>query len=268
MGQRGGGWCYLGMPCNVHIVSRCHTRVFNLVEEQVSGFINFSLSLSTGPSMTRFRASLATCLVESGLEIIPGVCPPEAAAYRTFILELFCSSGTKVALRQCLLKRLPNGDWRRRDKVELYITPGVEFNAETLQQQTITALLLCLGGKNFKTYLRYRWLGCEVATDMVGLALAVHGLAAAAYTHMYLPKGRSLSGPDIDDDVRMEAVTQGDLDVLQGEEQELQQRPAQAPASDQGAASHTAGETEVATVNALSQGLSAEDQARVNAHRK
>eukprot|EP00975_Prorocentrum_lima_P029029 6097189-Prorocentrum_lima.AAC.1 len=60
------------------------------------------------------------------IQIIRGTCPLEAEQYRQTMLDLFCSSGTSVALRQYLRTALPNGDLRRQDKIEVYIQPGAE----------------------------------------------------------------------------------------------------------------------------------------------
>ena len=178
-------WSYLRMPCNVHIVARCHTRVFQFLEHHISGLINFSLSLSQGTNMARFRRSLAKVLVESTpVQILRGTPPEAAIQYRNFVLQLFASTGTNVALKKYLLQRLPNGLWTRTDRVEVYVEPGIEVDEAKLQRQVITTLLICLCSKSFQTYPRHRWLGADIACDQVGLAESIHGLASAAYLRM------------------------------------------------------------------------------------
>ena len=185
MGQRPADWCHLYFPCNVHIVARCHSRVFHLVDPHIQGLLHFSLSLGVGSALTRFRASLAAVLAHDDLlQVIPGSPSAEAVRYREFVIDLFCSSGGNQTLRRYLLQRLPNGDWRCRDRVQIYVTPGTDVDTAQLKTEVTTALLLVLAGKNFRIYPRHRWVGCEVATDMVGLAEAVHGLASRAYAHM------------------------------------------------------------------------------------
>ena len=187
MGSRDLGWSHIYLPCAVHRASRCHQKSFSLLEEHVSGMLNFSLSLSVGSSLSRFRKSMAAVITEEGLvTIVRDACPPAAVRYRQFVLELFCSKGANAALKQYLLRRLPNGDWRRKDRIEVFVEPGVDVDAVMLEKHVITALLLCLGGRNFRVYPRHRWLGCDLATDMVGLCLSVHGLAARAYSHMQM----------------------------------------------------------------------------------
>ena len=187
LADRPSTWSQASFPCNVHIVARCHSKTFCLVQEHVHGLIHFSLSLNAGASMQRFRRSLVAVLTSSKpIVILRGAPPADAEVFRHFILDLFCKTGTKVALRQYLLKRLPNGDWRRRDGVEVYVPPGLHVDEDQLQRQLVTALLLCLGGRSFRTYPVHRWVGCDLSTDLVGLCESVHGLASAAYSHMML----------------------------------------------------------------------------------
>ena len=188
MRERDANWSHLHLPCNVHIISRIFTRTFSFAEDQVSGMINFALSLSQGPAMEQFRKTMAT-IIEERLVIIPGVCPVESGEYRRFILDLFCTTGSHVALKQHLLGSLPNGDWRNSERVEVYIEPGVAFEEAVVRNQVTTALLLSLSHKAFSTYPRHRWLGCDLATDEYGLCEAVHGLASATYERM-LEEGR------------------------------------------------------------------------------
>ena len=65
------GWLGLSFVCVVHVLARCHTRSFELLEETVSGLINFSLSLSMGSSMVAFRRALSK-VVHQGLVVKRG----------------------------------------------------------------------------------------------------------------------------------------------------------------------------------------------------
>ena len=55
-------WSHMQFPCHVHILAICHAKTFQLVEAQVQGLIHFSLSLSLGSAMARYRKSLAAIL--------------------------------------------------------------------------------------------------------------------------------------------------------------------------------------------------------------
>ena len=181
--DRDGAWSHLHLPCNVHIISRIFQKVFSFADADVSGMINFSLSLSLGPPMERFRKTLATVVSEK-LVVIPGTCPRGAEEYRHFVLQLFGSTGSNLALKQFLLRNLPNGDWRESARVEVYVEPGIAYDEGRLREEVTSALLLSLVGKNFSTYPRHRWLGCDISTDEFGLCEAVHGLASSTYHRM------------------------------------------------------------------------------------
>ena len=145
--------------------------------------------------MARFRRSLAKVLVESTpVQILRGRPPETAVNYRNFILELFASTGSNVALKKYLLQRLPNGLWTRTDRVEVYVEPGIEVDEPKLQRQVITALLICLCSRSFQTHPRHRWLGADIACDQIGLAESIHGLASAAYLRMQQEAGEATGG--------------------------------------------------------------------------
>ena len=73
MQGRSQAWKHLMFPCNVHIVATCHQRTFSLVPEDIKGIIHFSLSLSHGAAMARFRRSLTQVVnEESNVEILRG----------------------------------------------------------------------------------------------------------------------------------------------------------------------------------------------------
>ena len=187
MCSRSAEWCHLHHPCNVHLVARSFSKSFDLLSEHIQGLLHLSLALSTGSTMGRFRKSL-TEVVSSRLQVIRGHCPAEAEEHRLAMLDLFCQTGSNLALKQYLLQRLPNGDWRDQDHVQVYIPPGADCDESLLKAHVTTALLICLAGKVFRVYPRHRWLGCDVATDEIGLMECVHGLASKTWHH-YITHG-------------------------------------------------------------------------------
>ena len=62
------------------------------------------------------------------------------------------------------------------------MAPGVEFDRQQLSEGVTKGLLIALSSKVFTTYNQSKWLGCDLALDEVGLCLAVHGLARAAFS--------------------------------------------------------------------------------------
>ena len=183
LADRDEEWGHFHNFCNVHVVSRSISRSLEFFSKDVTGMIHCSLALSVGSALERFRKSLATVLAQK-IMVTPGSSSVEAARHRDFVLELFCTTGSKVAMKQYLLKKLPNGDWRDRAKVEVFVTPGVEYDENDIKEKVVSGLLLVLSGKLFRTFPRHRWLGADNATDEIGLCEAVHGLASQAFAHM------------------------------------------------------------------------------------
>ena len=173
-------WTHLQFPCHVHILAICHAKSFHLVEQQVQGLIHFSLSLSLGSAMARFRKSLAAILENTSNYVITRGEPPDSAVqHRSFLIDLFCQSGTNVALKQHLLAQLPNGNWARQDKIELWIPGGVEFEEAKLYKDVGAVLLLCLAGRGFRVYPKHRWQGADIAVDLAG-ACPLHSWVGSA----------------------------------------------------------------------------------------
>ena len=87
MRDRDASWTSLHIPCHVHLAARVHGRVFALVEEDLRGLINFSLSLGCGAALSRFRRSLTAVLMSKDKIIFkPGRCSADAQRYRSLIL--------------------------------------------------------------------------------------------------------------------------------------------------------------------------------------
>ena len=100
------------------------------------------------------------------------------------MLKLFCSTGRQKAIKSFLWASLPNGDWRNKTVIEVWVAPGLEYNEATLTDQVVHGVLMALSRKIFTTYNQSKWLGCDLAIDEVGLLEAVHGLASSTFAHM------------------------------------------------------------------------------------
>ena len=104
--------------------------------------------------MTRFRRSLAAILADDTNYVMLRGDPPAAVVqHRSFMIDLFSNSGTNRALKQHLLQNLPNGNWARQDKIELYLPAGVEVDEAKYRQEVVAALLMCVEAEDF-AYIR------------------------------------------------------------------------------------------------------------------
>ena len=194
MMDRDDSWGHFHNYCTVHVISRSISRSLEFFEDDVSGMINCSLALSIGSSMERFRKSLASVVAQK-LVVLPGTSSVKAAQHRDYVLDLFCNTGSKVALKQYLLKKLPNGNWQDHSQIQVFVPPGMEYCEANIKEQVLSGLLLVLSGKLFRTFPRHRWLGADNAVDEVGLCEAVHGLLSQAFEHMMGSYSSTVSAP-------------------------------------------------------------------------
>ena len=69
--------------CDVHVVSRIHTRVFSMVQEHITGLLRHSLSLSVSANMNLFRRAIRLEIHRrGGVKLIQGQPPLSAQQYR------------------------------------------------------------------------------------------------------------------------------------------------------------------------------------------
>ena len=167
------GWEHVQFPCCVHILAACHSKSFALAEELIQGMIHFSLSLRTGTLMSKFRRSLLTILdTADNYDFIPGDPPVEHTHYKEFMVKLFAGTGGQKAVRRDLLLRYPNGNWRRTDKIEVYLPQAQQKTQAEVHKDVKEALLMSLGSRAFRVYPRHRWLGADICMDQLGIILA------------------------------------------------------------------------------------------------
>ena len=75
---------------------------------------------------------------------------------------------------------LANGDWTRRDQVQLITPPGPAVDEEQAKQQVVQGLMKVLAGRLLRLYPQHRWLGAEAAV----VDESCHHLASTAFQHM------------------------------------------------------------------------------------
>ena len=82
------GWSHLHFGCNVHVAARAHSKTFSLVPNEISGLLNFALSLSQGTALVQFRKALVKVL-GSKLRFLYGKADEQANQYRCWVLDVF-----------------------------------------------------------------------------------------------------------------------------------------------------------------------------------
>ena len=77
--------------------------------------------LAPGTSVVLSHCCLQVLLERLRLRV--GDAGPDAELYRTSCLKAMLPQGGAFAARKVVLALLPNGDWRKRDVVELFLPP-------------------------------------------------------------------------------------------------------------------------------------------------
>ncbi|CAK0879157.1 unnamed protein product [Prorocentrum cordatum] len=164
------GWQHLHLHCEVHITSLVHKNSFKLVTENVTGMVRCALSLKLAGHMGSFRQVLRE-VIGSMILFKVGAPPPEAFFYRRMALRLLSSSGSLVIQKFVALNKFPNGDWRNRSNVEVYVPAfpdGVDLDAHKAKYKT-------------SLYPRDKWTGADACIDQFLSQELCHGLLTKAY---------------------------------------------------------------------------------------
>ena len=189
--DREGQWLGLRVECHVHVCSTVHTKSFTLAERVVSGAINLTLALGQFAEMRTFRQALRDYF-RSKLDLLHGSPSPAAQEFRSACMVAFGGVGTHQRARVVAVASLCNGDWRKRDKLEHYVAPGVEVTEE-LRADILTKfcndVVWAIAGHAFATYPKRRWFGAETSIAELALLESIHGLGTAA-TKAWLEKSR------------------------------------------------------------------------------
>ena len=180
-------WRSLVVPCEIHQLAITHATCFDPLESIVSGVLRMSLSLLTGGGVAEFRS----CLVEIALQrilVIVGNPPAACVAYRRAALRWFIPGGGSASVRRALLDLLPQGNWKRRDVVEVYAGVG-DVDELGLRVRAARGLAEALAHRVFRVYRRGRWTGREEALCDVGILDVCCGLLTPTY-QMWVEKRR------------------------------------------------------------------------------
>jgi len=199
--ERPEGWSRLPLLCDVHRIAGAHKYTFDLVPETIRGQIAFALSLNEGAALEVFRKHLREQIAKRFV-LLRGTPPAECAAYRQHLVRLCLSQGPRLLNRRMSLIMLPNGDWTRRDRVEVWVPAHIDGVDEAQVLAAVTRSLedvLC--SSRFTIYPRHRWTNGDVAFSEFCLLEGIHGLASATYPAFSLEVGsRKQKAPAADVD--------------------------------------------------------------------
>ena len=76
---------------------------------------------------------------------------------------------------------MPNGDWRREDRIEVWLPHGVQADRQLVVNSVASGMTFALASRQFKLWPRHRWLGADVACDELGLLESCHRLLTTVF---------------------------------------------------------------------------------------
>eukprot|EP00971_Amphidinium_carterae_P191683 3803512-Amphidinium_carterae.1 len=190
------GWSSSHMDCEVHIVSTAMKRTFEgVVPEQVSGLLHCALSLRVPGALTVWRSCMRK-VIRSSLVIMDGVPSLAARNFKQAAMHLFMSDASTTKGQQALLARLPNGDWRLHDRVELYRASNSTASTDQLAATLENGLIYCLCSRQPHVYPKHRWTGSDISISELGKLEIIHGLLTRTYKEfmtIYTKAGRGIT---------------------------------------------------------------------------
>ena len=113
-----------------------------------------------------------------------GELPEEARLYRSRMLKIICSTGTKILERFLRLAHLPQCDWRISGELRIYIPAGIDVDEAKLIVQVINSVEFVLCSCAIVEYNKSKWNGHEAALDQIILHLALGGVGKEAYIRL------------------------------------------------------------------------------------
>lgn len=149
-------------------------------QDDMSGMINFQLSLRDGTGMTRFRKLLQR-EVATTLKISHTPPSREAVAYTRHIIRLCMSRGSRLVDKIVSMRLLPNGDWRDPTCVEVCLPDGVVVDRAVLAEVVADGICIALLGSSMDPINRSRFTHLDVKMDKWLRLEACHLLCTRIY---------------------------------------------------------------------------------------
>eukprot|EP00971_Amphidinium_carterae_P110152 2182108-Amphidinium_carterae.2 len=176
-------WQWLLKPCEVHILSTCHKKVFNtLMAEDITGMIRTSLCIGCCGKMVTWRKALED-EIKSRLVIRRGSAGPGAAAHRVGVLGVYLDKDKDALVRHMLLQSVANGDWSNTSEVQHWVPVDMPMpDSDQVAKIVTSSLMLALASHIPATYPRHRWTGAPEAITDLGLLFAIHNLVVPVWS--------------------------------------------------------------------------------------
>ena len=182
--HRQRGWASCLTFCELHALAGIHKKVFEaFFPEHITGIIHMSLSLRLQSSWRTFRIAL-TEVIRQRVQLVCGTLPESARRHKRHLLELAGDGTNHLSIEKLVsLLSAANGDWRRRDVVEVYwhSAHGPPPSLQSIAPKVASNLTAALAGRKPALWRRDKWTGFKAAVLDVWLLDQVHGLLEPAY---------------------------------------------------------------------------------------
>ena len=172
----------LRIPCHVHICSAILKKAGKILDMDITGMVQLTLSLNETGAMTSFRKALRDTLARPGKLVVRTGLPPRAIsdANRQLLDILFEGCDSYEQARRCTIESLANGDWTKDGVIETWVREPVAQQDMVHRLQTAWVTAVC--GAAPHVYPRHRWTGAEITMRWVLLLHCRNGILAEVYT--------------------------------------------------------------------------------------
>ena len=185
--DRQEGWSSGLFACEVHITSNIFKKTYQqLMPQHVTGMLRTALSLRSGAALGLFRRCLAATINQK-LVLLAGSPARGALEHKQACMEIFLTDVSSSLLQRVIVASLPNGDWRRRDRVEFYYGTSEAPSRSSTVRLLSSGLCFALIAHKPSLWPQHRWTGADVALDELSRLEMVHGLLGSTYT-MFMEK--------------------------------------------------------------------------------
>eukprot|EP00971_Amphidinium_carterae_P036828 724125-Amphidinium_carterae.2 len=179
--QDRAGWVGLQQHCQIHSTSNTISRSIDCIfPADVKGILHCALSLKEAGSMSIFRTALRQ-EIAAKVVILHGAPSQAAKEWRESMLTIFTCNYSHSFLQQCLLNKLPNGDWRAPE-VQYYVPTATQaVDKPAIVKMLVEGLCWLFTCRQFKLWPQHRWTGFDICCNQIGLLLACHNLLEGVY---------------------------------------------------------------------------------------
>ena len=176
------GWESMFVRCEVHLVQLNIKKTFHaLVPNLLRGQLHFSLAINEGDGL-RVLQQCVRDVVQERVLVLRDVSPPaDILPFKRHVMALVLARGRNMVMKRLLMQCLPNGNWQRRDRIEIYVPPGPEVCIPSLAAVVAEAIVTIVAGARYTTYSANRWTKADEALDEIALMDIFCGVGSEAF---------------------------------------------------------------------------------------